>query len=86
MSLLTEERGDDVYSSSLNGRWHMFQRARTRFRYNKCDNEHVQAVSLKIHTYSNSKHLVCYMHALSIYVSHSRILRIETQLAHAVIQ
>lgn len=40
---------------------------------------------LKVHAYSRSKHLIAYLHSLEFCVHYSQILRIETQLAQAVI-
>ena len=40
---------------------------------------------MKVNAYSRSKHLITYLHSLGVSVSYSRILRVETQLAQAVI-
>ena len=52
----------------------------------KHENPHVIAVGLKVHTYTRSKHLVNYLHANNVSVEYTHILRIETQLAEAVLR
>ena len=52
----------------------------------RCENEHVLAVGLKVHTYTRNKHLIDYLHLNRISVGYDRILRIEAQLAVAVIK
>ena len=49
-------------------------------------NSHVLAVGIKVHTCTRSKHLVNYLHANNVSVGYTRILRIETQLAEAVLR
>lgn len=94
---LTDGRADHIDRASLNIAQTIMYEVKTqrqvshvpknvnKFRYNKCDNEHVLAVGLKVHAYSRSKHLISYLHSLGLSVTYSRILRIETQLAQAVI-
>jgi len=50
------------------------------------ENPHVLGVGLKVHSATRSKQLVDYFHANSVSVPYARILRVETQLAEAVIQ
>jgi hypothetical protein len=96
---LTDGRADHIDRASLNIAQTIMYEVKTqrqvahipknvnsdRFRYNKCYNEHVLAVGLKVHAYSRSKHLITYLHALGLSVHYSHILRIETQLAQAVV-
>ena len=62
--------------------------AESGFRHlaSKHENPHVLAVGLKVHTYTRSKHLLNYLHANNVSVEYTRILRIETQLAEAVLR
>lgn len=50
------------------------------------ENPHVLGVGIKIHSSTRSKHLVQFLHANSVSVDYGRLLRVETQLAEAVIR
>lgn len=62
--------------------------AESGFRHlsSKHENSHVVAVGLKVHAYTRSKHLAIYLHANNVSVDYFRILRLETQLADAVLR
>ena len=46
----------------------------------------VLGVGLKVHAYTRSKHLVEFLHLNNTSVSYQRVLRVETQLAEAVLK
>ena len=57
-----------------------------RHRSTKLENPHVLGVGIKIHSSTRSKHLVNFLHANTVSVDYGRLLRLETQLAEAVIR
>ena len=52
----------------------------------KQENDHVLGVALKVHSSTRSKQLVTFLNSISVSVDYSRVLRLETQLAEAVIK